>query len=176
MSWHLASWVGLSRAASTQKGTFVTDGVLGDASSSSPSRGATGSGLRISRSRQTVRGVCGATVRRVEPLAMSSKSPIELRSDNAAGAAPEIVAAAAAANQGSALAYGGDEWTRTLTGLVRDVFEHDVAAVFPVASGTAANALALSALTPPWGAVLCHETAHIIQNEGGATRCSRGAP
>jgi threonine aldolase len=41
--------------------------------------------------------------------------------------------------------------------------------VFPVTSGTAANALAISATTPPWGAVLCHPTAHIIGAEGGAT-------
>ena len=49
------------------------------------------------------------------------------------------------------------------------MFEHPTARVFPVTSGTAANALALSALTPPWGAVLCHPSAHIITAEGGAT-------
>ena len=49
------------------------------------------------------------------------------------------------------------------------MFEHDDVAVYPVTSGTAANALGLSALCPPWGAVVCHETAHIIVNEGGAT-------
>jgi threonine aldolase len=49
------------------------------------------------------------------------------------------------------------------------VFEHDTARVFPVTSGTAANALALTALCPPWGAVLCHETAHILNSEAGAT-------
>jgi len=38
-----------------------------------------------------------------------------------------------------------------------------------VTSGTAANALALSAATPPWGAVLCHPSAHIIGSEAGAT-------
>jgi threonine aldolase len=46
--------------------------------------------------------------------------------------------------------------------------------VFPVTSGTAANALALSAATPPWGAVLCHPTAHIIGAEGGATSLLSG--
>ena len=49
------------------------------------------------------------------------------------------------------------------------MFEHPTAWVFPVTSGTAANALALSASVPPWGAVLCHRTAHIITAEGGAT-------
>ena len=94
---------------------------------------------------------------------------IELRSDNAAGVAPEIVEAIVAANVGSALAYGDDAWTARLRGIVREVFEHPTAEVFPVVSGTAANSLSLSALCPPWGAVLCHETAHIIQSEGGAT-------
>lgn len=94
--------------------------------------------------------------------------PIELRSDNAAGAAPEIVAALVGANAGSALAYGEDDWTTRLRDVVRRVFEHDGAQVFPVVSGTAANAVALAAMCPPWGAVLCHETAHILQNECGA--------
>jgi threonine aldolase len=94
---------------------------------------------------------------------------IELRSDNAAGVAPEILAAVVAANTGSALAYGGDDWSTRLRERVADVFEHPDVAVFPVTTGTAANALGLSALCPPWGAVLCHETAHIIRNEAGAT-------
>lgn len=99
---------------------------------------------------------------------------IELRSDNAAGVAAEIFEAIVEANRGSALAYGGDEWTARLTERVRAVFEHSEASVFPVGSGTAANSLALSAMTPPWGAVLCHETAHIVQNEGGATSMFSG--
>ncbi len=96
-------------------------------------------------------------------------STIEFRSDNAAGAAPEIMAAITAANVGSALAYGADEWTLQLRDKVREEFEHPEAEVFPVISGTAANSLALAGLCPPWGAVLCHETAHILQSECGAT-------
>jgi threonine aldolase len=99
---------------------------------------------------------------------------IELRSDNTAGVAPEILAAIERANVGSALAYGGDEVTAQLQEVVRSVFEHPTARVFPVTSGTAANALALSAATPPWGAVLCHPTAHIIGAEGGATSLLSG--
>jgi threonine aldolase len=94
---------------------------------------------------------------------------IELRSDNAAGVAPEILAAVQAANTGSALAYGGDDVTAGLQAVVRTVFEHPTARVFPVTSGTAANALAISAATPSWGAVLCHPSAHIITSEAGAT-------
>lgn len=100
---------------------------------------------------------------------MTTASPIELRSDNAAGAHPRIIEAIAAANVGSALAYGDDEWTAELHTVVREVFEHETARVFPVVSGTAANSLALSAMCPPWGAVLCHESAHIVVNECGAT-------
>ncbi|HET7068385.1 MAG TPA: beta-eliminating lyase-related protein [Nocardioides sp.] len=94
---------------------------------------------------------------------------IELRSDNAAGVAPEILTAVQAANTGSALAYGGDELTARLHEVVREVFEHPTVRVFPVTSGTAANSLSISAATPPWGAVLCHPSAHIITSEGGAT-------
>jgi threonine aldolase len=94
---------------------------------------------------------------------------IELRSDNAAGVAPEILAAIGEADRGSALAYGDDDTTRELQTVVREVFEHTTARVFPVASGTAANAISLAAMCPPWGLVLCHETAHILRSECGAT-------
>lgn len=96
-------------------------------------------------------------------------STIEFRSDNAAGVAPEILASIADANHGTAIAYGHDEVTAHLEQRVREVFEHETARVFPVTSGTAANALALTALCPPWGSVLCHDTAHILNSEGGAT-------
>ncbi len=99
---------------------------------------------------------------------------IELRSDNAAGVAPELMAALVEANTGSALAYGGDPWSARLKQRVAEVFERPDVAVFPVPSGTAANALALSALCPPWGSVLCHETAHIFVNEAGATSMFTG--
>lgn len=93
---------------------------------------------------------------------------VELRSDNSAGVAPEILAAIAQANAGTAMAYGGDDLTARLNSLVSEVFERE-ARIFPVVSGTAANALGLSAMAPPWGAVLCHEDAHIITNEGAST-------
>lgn len=94
---------------------------------------------------------------------------IELRSDNAAGVAPEILGAIDRANPGSAIAYGDDDITGELQRIVREVFEHPTARAFPVASGTAANALSLAAMCPPWGSVLCHETAHILRSECGAT-------
>ena len=88
-------------------------------------------------------------------------------SDNAAGIAPEILAAIAGANEGAALAYGRDAWTQRVERRFADVFEREVA-VFLVATGTAANALALAHLTPPWGAVLCHAGSHIATDECGA--------
>ncbi len=92
---------------------------------------------------------------------------MDFSSDNAAGAAPEILAALAAANAGSAAAYGADAITARLAERFAALFEREVA-VFPVATGTAANALALAALTPPCGIVYCHEEAHVAVDECGA--------
>jgi threonine aldolase len=88
-------------------------------------------------------------------------------SDNAAGITPEILAAIARANDGAALAYGQDDWTKRVEQRFAQLFEHEVA-VFLVPTGTAANALALAHLTPPWGAVLCHAEAHIAVDECAA--------
>jgi threonine aldolase len=92
---------------------------------------------------------------------------MDFRSDNVAGASPEILAALAAANGGTAAAYGADEITARLEARFRELFEHEIA-VFPVATGTAANALALATLTPPWGVIYCHEEAHAAIDECGA--------
>jgi threonine aldolase len=92
---------------------------------------------------------------------------VNFASDNTAGVAPEILAALALANDGNAIAYGDDDWTARVERRFAEVFEHEVA-VFLVATGTAANALALAHLTPPWGAVLCHAEAHIATDECGA--------
>lgn len=91
----------------------------------------------------------------------------DFRSDNVAGAAPEVMTALAAASTGQASPYGNDALTARVTDRLSAIFETSVA-VFPVATGTAANALALSALAPPFGAVYCHEEAHITVDECGA--------
>jgi threonine aldolase len=88
-------------------------------------------------------------------------------SDNVAPVAPEVMAAILEANDGAVASYGADPMTGRLTALARDVFETDLA-IFPVSTGTAANGLALAALSPPYGAVYCHETAHILLEECGA--------
>src|SRR5947207_12001023 len=88
-------------------------------------------------------------------------------SDNTAGIAPEILAAIARANEGFSLAYGNDAWTARVERRFAEIFEREVA-VFLVPTGTAANALALAHLAPPWGAVLCHAESHIATDECGA--------
>src|SRR5882724_9428765 len=92
---------------------------------------------------------------------------MKFASDNAAGIAPEILAAIARANDGATLAYGNDDWTKRVEEKFAEIFAHEVA-VFLVPTGTGANALALAHLTPPWGAVLCHGEAHIAVDECGA--------
>jgi threonine aldolase len=88
-------------------------------------------------------------------------------SDNVTGAAPEILAALARANEGAVPSYGADPLTAGVEKRLAELFEHEVAA-FPVATGTAANALALATLTPPWGAVYAHAESHIEVDECGA--------
>jgi threonine aldolase len=89
------------------------------------------------------------------------------RSDNETPVAPEIMQALAEANAGTAHAYGDDAHTAELTRRLCDVFETELL-VYPVVSGTAANALAVAQTTPSWGAVICHEDAHLNTDECGA--------
>jgi threonine aldolase len=93
---------------------------------------------------------------------------IDYRSDNTGRAAPEILDAMVRANTGTALGYGADEWTAKLQERFSELFETKVR-VFPVATGTAANALALAATSPSWGLVYCSEAAHINTSEANAT-------
>jgi threonine aldolase len=95
-------------------------------------------------------------------------------SDNAYGAAPEILAALTRANDGTERSYGDDQISKRITEKLSALFEREVA-VFPVATGTAANSLTLATLTPHYGAVLCHETAHIYVDECGAPEFFSGA-
>ncbi|WP_375392618.1 threonine aldolase family protein [uncultured Sphingomonas sp.] len=87
-------------------------------------------------------------------------------SDNAATVHPEVIAALAAANQADA-AYDNDRWSRQLDGRLAELFG-TACEVLWVPSGTAANCLALGALCPPWGGVICHRDAHIQNDEAGA--------
>jgi threonine aldolase len=92
---------------------------------------------------------------------------IDYRSDNTGRAAPEILEALVGANTGTALGYGADEWTARLQDRFSELFETKLR-VFPVATGTAANALSLAAASPSWGLVYCSEAAHINTSEANA--------
>jgi threonine aldolase len=88
-------------------------------------------------------------------------------SDNTAGIAPAILDALAEANRGYARGYGNDDWTQAAERKLAEIFEREVA-VFLVPTGTAANALALAQVSPPWGVVFCHAESHIATDECGA--------
>src|SRR5712664_959047 len=92
---------------------------------------------------------------------------IDYRSDNTGRAAPKILEALLRANHDTALGYGGDAWTASLQQRFSELFETAVR-VFPVSTGTAANALALASLGPSWGIVYCSEVAHINTSEANA--------
>lgn len=87
-------------------------------------------------------------------------------SDNAAAACPEALAAIAEADRLDT-AYDGDVWSKRLNGAFSDLFGAEVEAMW-VATGTAANSLALAALCPPHGSIVCHRDAHIQNDECGA--------
>ncbi len=92
---------------------------------------------------------------------------MDFASDNTSGASRRILDAILAANDGPAAAYGADPFTAKASERLREIFETEIACFF-VATGTASNALALGAICPPFGAVFCHEEAHIMEDECGA--------
>lgn len=85
-------------------------------------------------------------------------------SDNVYGVDPRIMAALAEANTGTAASYGGDDYSKKAEERLSEIFEKEVRA-FLVTTGTAANGLALSALAPAYGAVICHAEAHVYCDE-----------
>lgn len=85
-------------------------------------------------------------------------------SDNWAGAAPQVLDAITRANEGAAPGYGGDALTKQVEAKFAELFEKDCKVYF-VATGGAANGLALSVMTPPYGMVLCHEESHVQMDE-----------
>jgi threonine aldolase len=86
-------------------------------------------------------------------------------SDNAAAAHPAVLDAIAASNQLDT-AYDGDQWSQRLDAAFSELFETQVRALW-VTTGTAANCLALAALCPPYGGILCHREAHVEVDEAG---------
>ena len=96
-----------------------------------------------------------------------TNEPVNLRSDNVAGVAPQILTAIQAANAGTAPSYGADAITVRLQELFSEAFDTRCR-VQPVATGTAANALSLALISPPFGAIYASECAHIHDSECGA--------
>lgn len=87
-------------------------------------------------------------------------------SDNQYGVHPNVMAAINTANSGIMPSYGDDEITANAKALISMAFETEDLDIYFVPTGGAANCLALSALCPKWGAILCHNHAHIIADEG----------
>ena len=101
---------------------------------------------------------------------------MNFRSDNETGAHPLIIDAVSRAfRAGPVHSYGADEWTQKVEQRLRQIFQKPDLVSFPVATGTAANVLALSCCTPPWGSIYSHPTAHIAVDEANAPEFYTGA-
>jgi threonine aldolase len=88
-------------------------------------------------------------------------------SDNIIGIHPRILEALIAGNGGAVLPYGADPYTRKAEARLCEVFEREHA-VAMMATGTAANALAMSIMASPVSAIFCRSGAHLQDNEAGA--------
>lgn len=100
-------------------------------------------------------------------MSPGDNGPMIFASDNWAGASERILTAFADAAASGGPAYGGDGLTAAVCDRFSEIFEREVT-VFLVASGTVANALALSAYARPGGIVFAHGEAHVAIDEAGA--------
>ena len=89
-------------------------------------------------------------------------------SDNAGPALPQVMAAMSAANEGHAPSYGAEALMEDVRDRLRTLFEAPQASIYLVATGTAANALALATLSEPWQTVFCTPLAHVHTDECNA--------
>ena len=92
---------------------------------------------------------------------------MQFGSDNQAGASEQVLEALISANKGFTHGYGDDHWCSEAATAINRFFDCE-AEVFFVATGTAANSLALSCMIEPWETVLCHHHAHILLDESTA--------
>lgn len=93
---------------------------------------------------------------------------LDFGSENTAPVHPAFVDALVQANRGFATNFEAEAWTERALGRLREFFEHPTLQAYTVSTGTAANAIALGALVPPYGSILCHWDAHIETDECGA--------
>jgi threonine aldolase len=91
----------------------------------------------------------------------------DFASDNVAGAMPEVIDALVRHNLDAAAGYGNDSVSARAADLIRGLLDADAEVRF-VASGTAANALALAMLAAPHEAIITHEHSHVATDETGA--------
>ena len=94
-------------------------------------------------------------------------------SDNQTGASSQVLNMLTEANHDYTHGYGDDRWTHQAIDALKTLFECDLDAYF-VATGTAANSLALSCMVQPWESILCHDSAHIILDESTAPEMFTG--
>jgi threonine aldolase len=100
---------------------------------------------------------------------------LNFRSDNETGAHPAIIEAVSRAfSAGPVHSYGADPWTRKVEHRLREIFEKPDLCAHPVATGTAANVLALASCCPPWGAIFCNAASHIAVDEANAPQFYTG--
>jgi threonine aldolase len=100
---------------------------------------------------------------------------MNFRSDNETGAHPAIIEAVSRAfGAGPVHSYGADVWTQKVENRLREIFDKPDLAAYPVATGTAANVLALATCCPPWGAIFCNSASHIAVDEANAPQFYTG--
>jgi threonine aldolase len=88
---------------------------------------------------------------------------LNFNSDNCTSACPEVMDALIAANSGERGSYGIDEETAKVAELLKKTFETDALQSYPVATGTAANALAVASSTASYQALFCTRAAHLYE-------------
>jgi len=89
-------------------------------------------------------------------------------SDNSGPVHPSVMDALVHVNESYAMPYGADALMDNVRTRIREIFEAPEAAVYLVATGTAANSLALATLCNPWETVFCSTVAHIHEDECNA--------
>jgi len=100
---------------------------------------------------------------------------LNFRSDNETGAHPAIIEAVSRAfAAGPVHSYGADQWTQKVEHRLREIFEKPDLSAYPVATGTAANVLALATCCPPWGAIFCNPASHLAVDEANAPQFYTG--
>tara|TARA_B100000609_G_scaffold148740_1_gene120294 strand:- start:961 stop:1506 length:546 start_codon:yes stop_codon:yes gene_type:complete len=96
-------------------------------------------------------------------------------SDNYSPVPQQVLDALAEANKGYQPSYGEDSQMTKVRHLIQEAFEAPEAAVYLVATGTAANSLALSTLCEPWQTIFCSPVSHIHEDECNAPEFFSGA-